>query len=81
MEKVIFMQGRKLWALRPIEECLEKLGKPPVSMRWGDTNKGGDHDSEWEIRCRLVARDFKGGEKHRDGLFAEISAGGQEAVD
>ena len=36
-----------------------------------DTNKGGDTAEEWEIRCRLVARDFKGGDKGRDDLFAE----------
>jgi len=47
---------------RPIEECWEKLGKAPASMRWAD---------EWEIKCRLVVRDFKGGEKHRDDSFAE----------
>ena len=70
-EEVTYMEGRKLWDLRPIEECWEKLGKAPVSMRWVDTNKGNDHDDGWEIRCRLVARDFKGGEKHRDDLFAE----------
>ena len=70
-EEVTFMESRKLWDLRPEEECWEKLGKPPVSMRWVDTNKGDDYDLEWEIRSRLVARDFKGGEKHRDDLFAE----------
>ena len=65
------MEGRKLWELRPISECWEKLGKAPVSMRWVDTNKGDGNADEWEVRCRLVARDFKGGEKHRDDLFAE----------
>ena len=34
-----------------------------------DTNKGGLDD--WDIRSRLVARDFKGGDKGRDDLFAE----------
>ena len=47
------------------------MGKPQVSLRWVDTNEGSDHDSESEIRCRLVARDFKGGKQHRDDLFAE----------
>ena len=36
-----------------------------------DTNKGGDTAEEWEIRCRLATRDFKGGDKGRDDLFAE----------
>ena len=42
-----------------------------MSMRWVDTNKGNDHDDEWEIRCRLVARNFEGGEEHTDDSFAE----------
>ena len=70
-EEVTFMESRKLWHLVPEEECWEKTGKSPVSMRWVDTNKGEDLSLEWEIRCRLLARDFKGGEKHRDDLFAE----------
>ena len=70
-EEVTYMEGHKLWELRPISECWEKLGKAPVSMRWVDTNKGDEDADEWEVRCRLMARDFKGGEKHRDDLFAE----------
>ena len=56
-EEVTYMEGRKLWELRPISECWEKLGKAPVSMRWVDTNKGDENADEWEVRCRLVARD------------------------
>ena len=37
-------------------------------MRWVDTNKGGIE--EVLIRRRLVARDFKGGDKDRDDLSA-----------
>ena len=40
-----------------------KLGKAPVSVRWVDTNKGGD--GEMVVRSRLVARDFKGGDLSR----------------
>eukprot|EP00973_Karenia_brevis_P044362 6145665-Karenia_brevis.AAC.1 len=39
-------------------------------MRWVDTNKAwkkGDMD----VRSRMVARHFKGGDKDRDDLFAE----------
>ena len=43
---------------------LEKLGKAPVSIRWVDTMKSDG------VRSRLVARDFKGGDKDRDDLFA-----------
>ncbi len=33
----------------------------PVSVRWVDQNKGGE--GAMEVRCRLVARDFKGKDK------------------
>ena len=38
-EEVNFMNDRGIWSLRPIEECWEKTGKNPVSVRWVDTNK------------------------------------------
>jgi hypothetical protein len=69
-EEVGFMNRRKLWTLRPIKECFEKTGKPPVSTRWVDTNKAHELDGI-DVRCRLVARNFKGGDKDRDDLFAE----------
>jgi hypothetical protein len=69
LEEVGFMKERGLWTLRPVSECKEKTGKAPVSVRWVDTNKGGL--KEFLIRSRLVARDFKGGDKDRDDLFAE----------
>ena len=68
-EEISYMEGRNIWTLRPIEECWELTGKPPVSVRWVDTNKGGKE--EFIVRSRLVARDFKGGDKDRDDLFAE----------
>ena len=69
MEEVTFMRGKGIWTERPTSECWDKTGKAPTSVRWVDTNRGGDEN--WEIRSRLVARDFKGGDKWRDDLFAE----------
>ena len=70
-EEVGFMEKRRIWDLKPIQECWDKTGKPPVSVRWVDTNKGGP--MEMETRCRLVGRDFKGEDKDRDDLLAENS--------
>jgi hypothetical protein len=67
-EEVGYMGERKIWSLRPVKECWEKTGKPPVSVRWVDTNKGGS--GEMIVRLCLIARDFKGGDKDRDDLFA-----------
>eukprot|EP00973_Karenia_brevis_P026022 3590492-Karenia_brevis.AAC.1 len=39
-------------------------------MRWVDTNKA-HMKGKFEFRSRMVARNFKGGDKDRDDLFAE----------
>ena len=68
-EEINFMEDRTIWSLAEIKECWEKTGKAPVSVRWVVVNKGGL--GEMVVRCRLVARDFQGGDKDRDDLFAE----------
>ena len=63
-EEVGYMEKRNIWTIVPETDCWEMLGKPPVSVRWGDTLKSDG------VRSRLVARDFKGADKDRDDLFA-----------
>ena len=36
-EEVGYMEGRKIWSVKPVGDCWEKLGKAPVSIRWVDT--------------------------------------------
>ena len=67
-EEVLFTNRRQLWSLAPITECWDKTGAGPTSCRWGDTNKL--EDPNLDVRCRLVARDFKGKGNDRDDLFA-----------
>ena len=69
-EESIYMMNRRIWDLRTVEEAWRITGRAPVSTRWVDTDKGCMGDSQ-EIRSRMVARDFKGGDKDRDDLFAE----------
>jgi hypothetical protein len=64
-EEMEFLKEKGVWCERSVRECWEKTGKAPVSVRWVDVRKGSG-----EVRSRLVARDFKGGEKGRDDLFA-----------
>ena len=45
-EEVTYMEQRGIWGLSPIQECWDKTGKAPVSVRWVDTNKGGDTAAE-----------------------------------
>ena len=52
-----------------VNDCWEKTGKRPVTVKWVDTDKGSEEAPN--IRCRLVARDFRTkGEKDREDLFA-----------
>ena len=66
MEEVGFMEREHLWDVVPRSRA---EGHRIISVRWVDTNKGSLEAPE--IRCRLVARDFKSGADH-DGedLFA-----------
>ena len=54
------MEGRKIWDLRTVAECIEKTGKPPVSVRWVDANDDTwsipkqEHEwDNWEEKARL----------------------------
>ena len=63
-EEIEFIKNIPLYVEVDINECWEKTGKQPVSTKWVDVNKGTE--TEQEVRCRLVARDFKPkGEKYR----------------
>ena len=59
-EEIEFMRRRGLWSVVP-----RPCGITPTSVRWVDVLKG-----DGTTRSRLVARDFKGGDQHRDDLFA-----------
>lgn len=65
-EEVEYMKNREIWREVPLQECWDRTGRAPVSVKWVDTKKLGG-----VIRSRLVARDFKTkGEKDREDLFA-----------
>ena len=79
-EEIEYMVKRGIWELKPIAECWERTGKGPTGVRWVDTNKGSEAESD--VRCRLVARDFRQKkDKGREDLFAEtppLEQGGDE---
>ena len=43
--------------MRKISECRSRTGRPPISVRWVETNKGDDKCPN--IRSRLVAREMR----------------------
>eukprot|EP00973_Karenia_brevis_P024491 3378904-Karenia_brevis.AAC.1 len=67
------IEGNQIWELRRVEECWAVTGKAPIAMRWVGTNKA-HMKGKFEVRSRMVARNFKGGDKDRDDLFAETPA-------
>jgi len=70
-EEIEFMKKICLYDVVGNSECWEKIDKPPISTKWVRVNKGTT--DEPDIRCRLVARDFKPkGEKDRSEIFAAM---------
>ena len=59
-EEIGYMKSEGLWEVVPRPE-----GVVPCSVRWVDVL-----NAEGITRSRLVARDFKGNDTHRDDLFA-----------
>ena len=47
----------KVWLKKPREYSFKHMGKPPISVRWIDVNKGDDANPEY--RSRLVAREIR----------------------
>ena len=56
-EELAFMKKERVYKKVPIEQCHMTKGGSPTSVRWIDTNKGTKDKPN--VRCRLVARDFK----------------------
>ena len=46
-----------VWRLRPRSEAYERMGKPPITVKWVDVNKGDDDVPNY--RSRLVAREIR----------------------
>ena len=65
MEEVGYMKRKLLWDEVSRSDA---SGHRNVSVKWVDTNKGTENKPE--LRCRLVARDFRGADKDREDLFA-----------
>ena len=56
-EELRYFEEKGVWAIRRINECLRRTGKPPITVRWVETNKGDDDNPR--IRSRLVAREIR----------------------
>ena len=61
-----YFQMKRVWKRVPHEEAWRVKGRPPITVRWVDVNKGDDENPE--IRSRLVARQIRG--CNEDPMFA-----------
>ena len=52
-----FFEAKGIWFKKAVDEARRKTGKPPITKRWVDVNKGDD--IEPNIRSRLVARQIR----------------------
>ena len=64
-----YFQSKKVYDKVPRTEAFEKMGKPPITVKWVDVNKGDDEAPNY--RSRLVAREIR--KKWEDSIFAPTS--------
>jgi hypothetical protein len=55
--ELIYFAQKNVWMKVPRKVCYESTGRPPISVRWVDVNKGDDERPKY--RSRLVARQMK----------------------
>ena len=61
-----YFNAKQVWQKRPVGEARRVTGKPPISVRWVDVNKGDNQCPN--IRSRLVARQIR--QAGEDAIFA-----------
>ena len=61
-----YFNGKMVWEKRPIGEARRVTGKPPITVRWVDVNKGDNANPN--VRSRLVARQIR--QAGEDAIFA-----------
>ena len=65
-EELLTADKMGLYDVVDLKECWQRTGKPPISTRWIDINKGDEQNPI--MRSRWVARQFRDGDL--DGCFA-----------
>ena len=61
-----YFATKGVWHYRPRSEALARMGKPPITVKWVDVNKGDDIEPNY--RSRLVAREIR--RPGEDSIFA-----------
>ena len=61
-----YFDGKVVWEKKPMSEARRVTGKPPITVRWVDVNKGDNLNPN--VRSRLVARQIR--QAGEDAIFA-----------
>ena len=67
-KELAFFYSRRVWLKVPKARARAKSGRPPISVRWVDVNKGDDLVPNY--RSRLVARQMKALDSSGQSFFA-----------
>ena len=63
-----YFRSKGVWLKVPRGRAKQMTGKPPISVRWVDVNKGDEVEPNY--RSRLVARQIKAMDRSGDSYFA-----------
>ncbi len=65
-EEIDYIHKRNIYRYSTKAECYNKTRRPPISLKWIDTNKGGRSRLQMKLRSRLVCTEVcrKGSEGH-----------------
>ncbi len=67
-KELAFFYSKRVWLKTPKSHARAKSGRPPISVRWVDVNKGDDMHPNY--RSRLVARQIKALDQSGQSFFA-----------
>ncbi len=67
-KELAYFCSKGVWIKRPKHEARRVTGRPPISVRWVDVNKGDDVNPKY--RSRLVARQLKALDRSNSSYFA-----------
>ena len=66
--ELAFFHQKGVWVKQPMGRSRAVTGRPPVTVRWVDVNKGDEANPNY--RSRLVARQMKSHDKSGESFFA-----------
>ena len=67
-KELAYFHGKGVWRKVPKSYARSRTGRPPISVRWVDVNKGDEQNPNY--RSRLVARQLKAHDRSGETYFA-----------